>query len=190
MLFDAMGAMSSKYNDRPGHAARAFDVDRDGFVISGGAAVLVIEELEHAQKRGAKIYARIEGYGATSDGFDIVQPSVEGGVRCIQQALATVEGKIDYINAHGTSTPIGDEREIDMLRQVFGDEIPFISSTKSLSGHALGAAGATELVYTLLMMQNGFAVESANIETLDPKFEDVSHPTRKPRHDYSTRHVE
>ena len=168
VLFDAMGALSSKYNDTPTKASRAYDADRDGFVIAGGGGVLVLEELEHAQRRGAKIYAELVGYGATSDGYDMVQPSGEGAVRCMQQALATVKGSVDYINAHGTSTPIGDTRELEAIREVFGDKIPAISSTKSLTGHALGAAGVNEAIFSLLMMEADFVCESINIETIDP----------------------
>lgn len=168
VLFDAMGAMSSKYNDTPTTASRPYDESRDGFVISGGGGVLVIEELEHAKARGAKIYAELVGYGATSDGYDMVQPSGEGAVRCMQQAMATVDGKIDYVNAHGTSTPVGDTKELEALRAVFGGEnVPWVSSTKSLTGHALGAAGVNEAIYSLLMMQNNFLSASANITNLD-----------------------
>ena len=170
-LFDAMGAMSSKFNDRAPVASRAYDVARDGFVIAGGAGVLILEELEHAKARGAKIYAEIVGYGATSDGYDMVAPSGEGAVRCMKQAIATVDGKVDYINTHGTSTPVGDQREMGAVREVFGDEIPHISSTKSLTGHSLGAAGVQESIYSILMMQGGFIGESAHIEELDPEFE-------------------
>ena len=170
-LFDAMGAMSSKFNDRPAVASRAYDVDRDGFVIAGGAGVLVLEELEHAKARGAKIYAEIVGYGATSDGYDMVAPSGEGAVRCMRQALATVSGPVDYINTHGTSTPVGDSREMAAIREVFGETMPHISSTKSLTGHSLGAAGVQESIYSILMMQGGFIGQSAHIETLDPEFE-------------------
>ncbi|MBZ9952959.1 beta-ketoacyl-ACP synthase I [Mesorhizobium sp. BR1-1-15] len=170
-LFDAMGAMSSKYNDRASAASRAYDVDRDGFVIAGGAGVLVLEELEHAKARGAKIYAEIVGYGATSDGFDMVAPSGEGAVRCMRQALATVTTPVDYVNTHGTSTPVGDSREMGAIREVFGEKMPFITSTKSLTGHSLGAAGVQESIYSILMMQGGFIGESAHIETLDPEFE-------------------
>ena len=170
-LFDAMGAMSSKFNDRPAVASRAYDVDRDGFVIAGGAGVLVLEELEHAKARGAKIYAEVVGYGATSDGYDMVAPSGEGAVRCMRQALATVSGPVDYINTHGTSTPVGDSREMAAIREVFGETMPNISSTKSLTGHSLGAAGVQESIYSILMMQGGFIGESAHIETLDPEFE-------------------
>ena len=168
VLFDAMGALSSKYNDTPQTASRPYDVSRDGFVISGGGGVLVLEELEHAKARGAKIYAELVGYGATSDGYDMVQPSGEGAVRCMQQALATVEAPIDYINAHGTSTPVGDIRELEALREVFGNAIPPVASTKSLTGHALGAAGVNEAIYSLLMMEDGFIAASANITNPDP----------------------
>ncbi|MBK8814168.1 MAG: beta-ketoacyl-ACP synthase I [Methylococcaceae bacterium] len=169
MLFDAMGALSSKYNDAPDTASRPYDVNRDGFVISGGGGVLVIEELEHAKARGAKIYAELTGYGANSDGYDMVQPSGEGAVRCMQMAMATVNDKIDYINAHGTSTPVGDTKELEALRSVFGaDNVPWVSSTKSLTGHALGAAGVNEAIYSLLMMENNFLSVSANINDLDP----------------------
>ncbi|AZN97785.1 beta-ketoacyl-ACP synthase I [Mesorhizobium sp. M9A.F.Ca.ET.002.03.1.2] len=170
-LFDAMGAMSSKFNDRASAASRAYDVDRDGFVIAGGAGVLVLEELEHAKARGAKIYAEIVGYGATSDGYDMVAPSGEGAVRCMRQALATVSSPVDYINTHGTSTPVGDSREMGAIREVFGEKMPFITSTKSLTGHSLGAAGVQESIYSILMMQGGFIGESAHIEQLDPEFE-------------------
>jgi len=169
VLFDAMGALSSKYNDTPESASRPYDETRDGFVISGGGGVLVVEELEHAKARGAKIYAELVGYGATSDGYDMVQPSGEGAVRCMQMALATVDGNIDYINAHGTSTPVGDTRELEAMRAVFGaDSVPPVSSTKSLTGHALGAAGVNEAIYSLLMMQGSFLSASANITQLDP----------------------
>ena len=170
-LFDAMGAMSSKYNDTPGSASRAYDVGRDGFVIAGGAGVVILEELEHAKARGAKIYAELVGYGATSDGYDMVAPSGEGAVRCMRQALSTVDAKVDYINTHGTSTPVGDSREVAAIREVFGDDMPWIGSTKSLTGHSLGGAGAQEAIYSILMMQNDFMAESAHIETLDPEFE-------------------
>ncbi len=174
VLFDAMGALSSKYNDSPATASRPYDATRDGFVISGGGGVLVIEELEHAKARGAKIYGELVGYGATSDGYDMVQPSGEGAVRCMQQAMATVDGKIDYINAHGTSTPVGDTRELEALRNVFGaGNVPAVSSTKSLTGHALGAAGVNEAIYSLLMMQENFLSASANITELDPEANDV-----------------
>ncbi|WP_312797739.1 beta-ketoacyl-ACP synthase I [Tianweitania sp.] len=170
-LFDAMGAMSSKYNDRASVASRAYDVDRDGFVIAGGAGVLVLEELEHAKARGAKIYCELVGYGATSDGYDMVAPSGEGAIRCMRQALSTVNGKVDYVNTHGTSTPVGDSKEMGAIREVFGSEMPHISSTKSLTGHSLGAAGVQESIYSILMMQNNFIGKSAHIETLDPEFE-------------------
>ena len=173
MLFDAMGAMSSSYNDTPSKASRAYDRDRDGFVIAGGAGVLVLEELEHAKARGAKIYAEVAGYGATSDGYDMVQPSGEGAVRCMKMALETVKVPIDYINPHATATPVGDKKEIEAIREVFGSKPPPISATKSLTGHSLGAAGAQEAIYSLLMMNNGFICESANIENLDPEFEDM-----------------
>ncbi|MDX8462281.1 beta-ketoacyl-ACP synthase I [Mesorhizobium humile] len=170
-LFDAMGAMSSKFNDNASAASRAYDVNRDGFVIAGGAGVLVLEELEHAKARGAKIYAEIVGYGATSDGYDMVAPSGEGAMRCMRQALATVSSPVDYINTHGTSTPVGDSREMGAIREVFGDKMPYITSTKSLTGHSLGAAGVQESIYSILMMQGGFIGESAHIEELDPEFE-------------------
>ncbi|TIT35596.1 MAG: beta-ketoacyl-ACP synthase I [Mesorhizobium sp.] len=170
-LFDAMGAMSSKFNDRASTASRAYDANRDGFVIAGGAGVLVLEELEHAKARGAKIYAEIVGYGATSDGYDMVAPSGEGAVSCMRQALATVSTPVDYINTHGTSTPVGDSKEMGAIREVFGEKMPFITSTKSLTGHSLGAAGVQESIYSILMMQGGFIGESAHIETLDPEFE-------------------
>lgn len=170
-LFDAMGAMSSKFNDRASTASRAYDVNRDGFVIAGGAGVLVLEELEHAKARGAKIYAEIVGYGATSDGYDMVAPSGEGAVRCMRQALATVSSPVDYINTHGTSTPVGDSKEMGAIREVFGEKMPFITSTKSLTGHSLGAAGVQESIYSILMMQGGFIGESAHIEELDPEFD-------------------
>ena len=166
-MFDAMGALSTKYNGTPGKASRAYDADRDGFVIAGGGGVLVVEELEHALARGAKIYAEITGYGATSDGYDMVAPSGEGAVRCMQIAMATANNSVDYINAHGTSTPVGDVTEIGAVKEMFGDNIPAINSTKSLSGHSLGAAGVQEAIYSLLMMENNFICESANIENLD-----------------------
>ncbi len=171
VLFDAMGAMSSKYNDTPERASRAYDADRDGFVIAGGGGIVVLEELEHARARGAKIYCELVGYGATSDGHDMVQPSGEGAVRCMRQALEGIDSPVDYINPHATSTPIGDVKEIEAIREVFGDDIPPISATKSLTGHSLGAAGVHEAIYSILMMQHGFICESANIETLDPAFE-------------------
>jgi 3-oxoacyl-[acyl-carrier-protein] synthase-1 len=173
VLFDAMGAMSSNSNATPEKASRAYDKDRDGFVIAGGAGVLVLEELEHARARGAKIYAEVAGYGATSDGYDMVQPSGEGAVRCMKMALHDVKPPIDYINPHATATPIGDLKEIEAIREVFGAKAPPISATKSLTGHSLGAAGAQEAIYSLLMMQNGFICESANIENLDPAFADM-----------------
>ncbi|WP_166142578.1 beta-ketoacyl-ACP synthase I [Methylosinus sp. RM1] len=175
VLFDAMGAMSSSYNDRPATASRAYDKNRDGFVIAGGAGVLVLEEYERAKARGAKIYAEIAGYGATSDGHDMVAPSGEGAMRCMRQALAGVKTPIDYINPHATSTPVGDLKEIEAIREVFGrgDKCPPISATKSLTGHSLGATGVQEAIYSLLMMQNGFICESANIEELDPEFADM-----------------
>jgi len=171
MLFDAMPALSAGYNDSPERASRAFDRDRDGFVIAGGGGVLVLEELEHAKARGAKIYAEVAGYGATSDGYDMVQPSGEGAMRCMRMALEGLNLPVGYINAHGTSTPVGDMKELEAMRQVFGDNIPPISSTKSLSGHSLGAAGVHESIYSLLMMENGFIAASANIENLDPQAE-------------------
>ncbi len=171
ILFDAMGALSSKYNDSPQTASRAYDKDRDGFIIAGGGGMLVLEELEHAQARGAKIYAELTGYGATSDGYNMVAPSGEGAVRCMRQALATVNGPVDYINAHGTSTPAGDTAELKAVKEVFTDKMPLIGSTKSLSGHSLGGAGVQEAIYSLLMMENGFVAESANIEHLDPDAE-------------------
>ncbi len=171
MLFDAMGALSSKYNDTPEFASRAYDANRDGFVISGGGSVLVVEELEHAKARGAKIYAELVGYGASSDGYDMVQPSGEGAARCMHQSLEGVETKLDYLNAHGTSTPIGDTKELEAIREVFGENVPRITSTKSMTGHALGAAGSNEAVYTLLMMENDFIGPSINIQQLDEKAE-------------------
>ena len=173
VLFDAMGAMSSNFNETAARASRAYDLNRDGFVIAGGAGVLVLEEYEHAKARGAKIYAEIVGYGATSDGYDMVAPSGEGAARCMRQALATVTGEVDYINTHGTSTPVGDSKEIGAIREVFGDKIPHIQSTKSLTGHSLGAAGVQESIYGLLMMQAGFIGESAHITELDPEFDGV-----------------
>jgi 3-oxoacyl-[acyl-carrier-protein] synthase-1 len=166
-LFDAMGALSSKYNDAPETASRAYDANRDGFVIAGGGGCVVLEELEHAKARGAKIYAELVGYGATSDGYDMVAPSGEGAMRCMQQAMSTVDAPVDYINAHGTSTPAGDMKELEAVKNVFGDNIPPISSTKSLTGHALGAAGVNEAIYSLLMQQEGFISASANITELD-----------------------
>jgi 3-oxoacyl-[acyl-carrier-protein] synthase I len=183
-LFDAMGAMSSKYDDQPQTASRAYDADRDGFVIAGGAGVLVLEELEHAKARGARIYAEVAGYGATSDGHDMVAPSGEGAMRCMKLALETVKAPIDYINPHATSTPIGDLKEIEAIREVFGAKCPAISATKSLTGHSLGAAGAQEAIYSLLMMNNGFICESANIKTIDPAFADM--PIQRERKDNVT----
>lgn len=173
-LFDAMGAMSSKYNDTPEKASRAYDANRDGFVIAGGAGMVVLEEYEHAVKRGARIYAEVIGYGATSDGHDMVAPSGEGAKRCMEQALATVDTPIDYINAHGTSTPVGDVAELRAVREVFGESSPKISSTKSLSGHSLGAAGVQEAIYCLLMMEGDFVAGSINIDTLDPVAEGMN----------------
>jgi 3-oxoacyl-[acyl-carrier-protein] synthase-1 len=177
VLFDAMGAMSSGYNDRPEKASRAYDRDRDGFVIAGGGGIVVLEELQHAKARGAKIYAEITGYAANSDGYDMVAPSGEGAARCMRLAMEGLSGRpvgpIDYLNPHGTSTSVGDIKEMEAVRQVFGDNAPLISSTKSLTGHSLGAAGAQEAIYCLLMMQNGFACESANIDDLDPAFADL-----------------
>ena len=172
-LFDAMGALSTQYNETPERASRAYDAQRDGFVIAGGGGMVVVEELQHALKRGAKIYADIVGYGATSDGYDMVAPSGEGALRCMQQALANVTTPIDYLNTHGTSTPVGDVAEARAVREVFADKAPLISSTKSLSGHSLGAAGVQEAIYCLLMMQGGFIAGSANIDTLDPEVADL-----------------
>lgn len=172
-LFDAMGALSTQYNDTPEKASRAYDSKRDGFVIAGGGGMVVVEELEHALKRGAKIYAEIVGYGATSDGYDMVAPSGEGAVRCMQQALATVDSPIDYLNTHGTSTPVGDVAEIRAVREVFADKTPPISSTKSLSGHSLGAAGVQETIYSLLMMEGNFIAGSINIDELDEEAKDL-----------------
>jgi len=173
VLFDAMGAMSSKFNQTPDKASRPYDIDRDGFVIAGGAGVLVLEELAHAKARGARIYAEVAGYGATSDGYDMVAPSGEGAARCMRMALKDVRASVDYINPHATSTPIGDLKEMEAIREVFGKDIPPIAATKSLTGHSLGAAGAQEAIYSLLMMNNGFICESANIATLDPAFADM-----------------
>ncbi len=172
-LFDAMGAMSTKYHDTPARASRAFDKNRDGFVIAGGGGLVVLEEMEHAKARGAKIYAELVGYGATSDGYDMVAPSGEGAIRCMKQAMATVKGDIDYINAHGTSTPVGDVTEIKALREIFGDRIPPVNSTKSLTGHSLGGTGVQEAIYSILQMNNGFIAESANIDELDPEVADA-----------------
>ncbi|HXF52985.1 MAG TPA: beta-ketoacyl-ACP synthase I [Hyphomicrobiaceae bacterium] len=177
VLFDAMGAMSSKFNDNPSKASRAYDKNRDGFVIAGGAGVVVLEALERAKARGARIYGEVVGYGATSDGFDMVAPSGEGAVRCMRMAMRGANGKgtprIDYINPHATATPVGDQKEVDAIRAVFGSRMPAISATKSLTGHSLGASGVQEAIYSILMMNNGFICESANIEELDPEFDDV-----------------
>ncbi|MEZ5775816.1 MAG: beta-ketoacyl-ACP synthase I [Hyphomicrobiaceae bacterium] len=186
VLFDSMQAMSSRFNDTPDKASRAYDVNRDGFVIAGGAGVLVLEELEHAKARGARIYAEVAGYGATSDGHDMVAPSGEGAARCMRLAMKGLDGRglgcpVDYINPHATSTPIGDLKEIEAIREVFGEKVPPISATKSLTGHSLGAAGVQEAIYSLLMMSNGFIAESANIEELDPAFADM--PIARKRQD-------
>lgn len=174
-LFDAMGALSSKYNETPDKASRTYDADRDGFVISGGGGIVVLEEYEHAKARGAKIYAEVIGYGATSDGYDMVAPSGEGAVRCMRLALEGIADSVDYINTHGTSTPVGDTKELEAIREVFGANNPVaIASTKSLSGHALGAAGVNEAIYTLLMMENNFIAASANIDNLDPGAEGLN----------------
>ncbi|MEZ5972276.1 MAG: beta-ketoacyl-ACP synthase I [Hyphomonadaceae bacterium] len=173
VLFDAMGAMSTKYNETPEKASRAYDKNRDGFVIAGGAGVLVLEEYQRAKKRGAKIYAEVAGYGATSDGHDMVAPSGEGATRCMQMAMRYLDRPVDYLNTHGTSTPVGDVKEMEAVRAVFGKKAPLISSTKSLTGHSLGAAGVQEAIYSILMLNNGFACESAHIEELDPAFEDL-----------------
>lgn len=177
--FDAMGAVSTKYNDTPTKASRAYDANRDGFVIAGGGAVVVVEELEHALKRGAKIYAELVGYGATSDGYDMVAPSGEGAERCMKQAMATVNGEIEYINVHGTSTPVGDVKELGAIKNVFGDKKPAISSTKSMTGHSLGAAGAQEAIYSLLMLEHGFIAPSINIETLDEQAQGMNIVTER-----------
>jgi 3-oxoacyl-[acyl-carrier-protein] synthase-1 len=173
VLFDAMGAMSSNFNDTPQKASRAYDLNRDGFVIAGGAGVLVLEELERAKARGAKIYGELAGYGANSDGFDMVAPSGEGAARCMKLAMQGLDCKVDYINPHATATPIGDVKEIEAVREVFGSKAPLLSATKSLTGHSLGAAGVQEAIYSLLMMNNGFVCESANIDELDPVFSDM-----------------
>ena len=186
-LFDAMGALSSQYNDHPETASRAYDANRDGFVIAGGGGALVIEDYEHAKARGAKIYAEIVGYGATSDGADMVAPSGEGAIRCMQLATAQLDGPIDYINAHGTSTPAGDIVELNAIRTVFGDQMPWVGSTKSLSGHSLGAAGVQEAIYSLLMMQSNFMAASANISTLDPAAEGC--PILRERRDEPIRQI-
>jgi 3-oxoacyl-[acyl-carrier-protein] synthase-1 len=181
VLFDAMGAMSTGFNDRPAVASRAYDRDRDGFVIAGGSGILVLEEYEHARARGARIYGEIVGYAANSDGYDMVAPSGEGAARCMRLAMPNDGRRIDYLNTHGTSTPVGDSKEMAAVRSVFGDRAPMISSTKSLTGHSLGAAGAQEAIYCLLMLNNGFVAESAHIDTLDPEFEDL--PILLKRHD-------
>jgi len=185
VLFDAMGAMSTEFNSAPAKASRAYDKNRDGFVIAGGAGVVVLEELQRAKSRGARIYGEVAGYGATSDGFDMVAPSGEGAVRCMRSAMQGFDGKgvgrVDYINPHGTGTPVGDQREIEAIREVFGKDIPPISSTKSLTGHSLGAVGVQEVIFSLLMMNNGFICESANIDELDPEFADV--PIARKRED-------
>jgi 3-oxoacyl-[acyl-carrier-protein] synthase I len=185
VLFDAMGAMSTGFNSAPAKASRAYDKNRDGFVIAGGAGVVVLEELQRAKSRGARIYGEVAGYGATSDGFDMVAPSGEGAVRCMRSAMQGFDGKgvgrVDYINPHGTGTPVGDQREIEAIREVFGKDIPPISSTKSLTGHSLGAVGVQEVIFSLLMMNNGFICESANIDELDPEFADV--PIARKRED-------
>jgi len=169
LMFDAMGALSSKYNDTPELASRPYDETRDGFVISSGGGTLVLEELEHAKARGAKIYAEVVGYGATSDGYDMVAPSGEGAVRCMQQAMASIDGDIDYINTHGTSTPVGDTAELGAIKETFGDNVPMIGSTKSLAGHSLGATGVHEAIYSLLMMNRGFVAGSINVNQVDPQ---------------------
>lgn len=179
VMFDAMGALSTKNNANPGKASRAYDADRDGFVIAGGGGMVVVEELEHALARGAKIYAEITGYGANSDGYDMVAPSGEGAVRCMQMALSTVDGDVDYINPHGTSTPVGDTKEAAAIREVFGENVPHISSTKSLSGHSLGAAGVHEFIYSLMMLENDFICASANIENLDEQCEGMPIVTKR-----------
>lgn len=187
-LFDAMGAMSSRYNDEPAVASRAYDVNRDGFVIAGGAGMVVLEELERAKARGAKIWAEVTGYAANSDGYDMVAPSGEGAARCMRLALQSAGGRrIDYLNPHGTSTPVGDAKEMQAVREVFGDKAPLISSTKSLTGHSLGAAGAQEAIYSMLMMRDGFAAESAHIDELDPEFADM--PILRERREVRLEHV-
>ncbi|MBA6292004.1 beta-ketoacyl-ACP synthase I [Colwellia sp. MB3u-70] len=179
MMFDGMGALSSKYNDTPELASRTYDADRDGFVISGGGGMVVVEELEHALARGAHIYAEIVGYGATSDGFDMVAPSGEGAIRCMQQAMQGVDAKVDYLNTHGTSTPVGDVKELGAIQAVFGDDSPAISATKAMTGHALGAAGVHEAIFSLLMMEHSFVAPSININTLDEKAEGLDIVTEK-----------
>jgi 3-oxoacyl-[acyl-carrier-protein] synthase-1 len=178
-LFDAMGALSTKYNDTPEQASRAYDADRDGFVIAGGGGMVVLEELEHAKARGAKIYGELIGYGATSDGYNMVAPSGEGAVRCMQMALQNVEGNVDYINSHGTSTPAGDVTELNAVKEVFGDALPPIASTKSLTGHSLGATGVQEAIYSLIMMKENFIAASKNVENLDPEAGDVKVVTER-----------
>ncbi|WOH37587.1 beta-ketoacyl-ACP synthase I [Thalassotalea fonticola] len=179
MMFDGMGALSTKYNDTPELASRTYDANRDGFVISGGGGMVVVEELEHALARGAHIYAEIVGYGATSDGYDMVAPSGEGAVRCMQQAMHGVEGKVDYLNTHGTSTPVGDVKELGAIQEVFGHDSPMISATKAMTGHALGAAGVHEAIYTMLMMENNFVAPSINVDQLDEKAEGLNIITEK-----------
>ncbi len=179
VLFDAMGALSSKYNATPDKASRAYDANRDGFVIAGGGGVVVLEEYEHAKARGAKIYAEVTGYGATSDGYDMVAPSGEGAARCMKQAMATLKGPVDYINTHGTSTPVGDGAELKAMREVFGDKVPNFSSTKSLTGHSLGATGVQEAIYCLLMMKHNFITASANVDTVDPEAADLPLVTKR-----------
>jgi len=179
MMFDGMGALSSKFNDTPEKASRSYDADRDGFVISGGGGMVVVEELEHALARGAHIYAEIVGYGATSDGYDMVAPSGEGAVRCMQQAMHGVEGKVDYLNTHGTSTPVGDVKELGAIQELFGNDSPAISATKAMTGHALGAAGVHEAIYSLLMMEHNFIAPSINIDTLDEKAQGLDIVTEK-----------
>jgi 3-oxoacyl-[acyl-carrier-protein] synthase-1 len=174
-----MGALSSKYNDTPEMASRTYDADRDGFVISGGGGMVVVEELEHALARGAHIYAEIVGYGATSDGYDMVAPSGEGAVRCMQQAMQGVEGKVDYLNTHGTSTPVGDVKELGAIQELFGKDSPAISATKAMTGHALGAAGVHEAIYSLLMMENSFVAPSINVDNLDEKAQGLDIVTEK-----------
>jgi 3-oxoacyl-[acyl-carrier-protein] synthase-1 len=179
VLFDAMGALSSKYNATPDKASRAYDANRDGFVIAGGGGVVVLEEYEHAKARGAKIYAEVTGYGATSDGYDMVAPSGEGAARCMKQAMATLKGPVDYINTHGTSTPVGDGAELKAIREVFGSNVPNFSSTKSLTGHSLGATGVQEAIYCLLMMKHNFITASANVDTVDPEAADLPLVTKR-----------
>ena len=179
MMFDGMGALSAGRNDTPELASRTYDADRDGFVISGGGGMVVVEELEHALARGAHIYAEIVGYGATSDGYDMVAPSGEGAVRCMQQAMQGVEGKVDYLNTHGTSTPVGDVKELGAIQELFGEDSPAISATKAMTGHALGAAGVHEAIYSLLMMENSFVAPSINVDNLDEKAQGLDIVTEK-----------